>query len=210
MALTMWRASWRMLFNRKAALLLLGMLIAIVMAFIEPLIPGLGELTWWGILAPWAGFLAVPLLARTSDEGPWAEWEAAAPLDSSVATIILWFTVLLGVSMVMLPVSWASAGSITLGSHLGLIWLGPYALTSLVTILLARRTGMVWAVLISAVFWGVQLVAGATLGWDGAGSGWLWFLNLRGQIWPDGLALAVAIVLAGWQFTRQAARWTFA
>lgn len=209
-ALALWGASWRMLLGRKAALLCVGMLSAIVVGLSEPLIPGHGALTWWGLLAPWTGFLALPLLARPAEPGPWADWEAAAPVDPVVATTVLWFTVLLGVGGLILPVSWMVTGSISLGSHLGLIWLGPYALTSLATVLLAPRTGVLWAMVIPGAFWSMQLVAGAVLGWNGAGAGWLWFLNLRGHIWPDGLALAIAIAWGGWQITRRAVRWTFA
>lgn len=143
------------------ALLTTAAMIALTV-FAPPLrLPG-HPLAWSGLLAPSVGFLWGLSLARQA-RGPWADWEAMAPLGPgprTLATLSLVTFVALFVSALLALFETHVRGMATMGI---LSWVGPFALGSTLTIVLDHRWGAQVALLAGGLLWGVPLMLGAAL-----------------------------------------------
>lgn len=202
-----WRLSWSMMPARRLLVLIACPFIAWLAVRAIPLSHQTVAWAWWGMLSPVAGLLAVPFLNRTWEgSGPWSDWEEAAPLDAGLRLAADWL------AMMLLMAFLAVVGALTEGVSLGdarmvLMWMGPYAITSIVAALLVRKMGTVWAMALTSSFWGMQLVAGALLATRHELGWMLWFANLRAPLWPElgcigvGIALALSLIRSrAWSF----------
>jgi hypothetical protein len=201
-----WWSGWPLLLNRRALPVLITVAAAGVLSWLGPVLAGRPELIWWGCLAPWAGLVAVPVLIKSTEPGPWSEWEAAAPFDPGFHTSVRWFSLLLAVTVLTTLLAW-NGPSFVETLHLVLMWVGPFSLTSLATMLMARRIGITRAVVLAGAFWGFQLLAGFVGGIHGPVSWAFWFMDLKTALWPDLAALAASLVVMAVRVDGQARRW---
>ncbi len=189
-----WRISWSLFTVRRVGILMMGPLIAVLATWLIPL-HHYAAFAWWGLVAPWAGLLAAPVLIHRTESAAWAEWESAAPLDPGLRMAADW-----GVIMIMSAV-FAGLGSGLVAEpdgrlHVFLMWLGPFGFTSIATVLLTRKLGPLWSIVLASAFWGSQTLVGAVAVLHRGVVGMLWFANIQAPLWPNLTALAGGLILA--------------
>ena len=189
-----WRISWMMLPLRRTGILLMGPLLAVFATRVVP-IPYYVDIAWWGLLSPWAGLLAVPILNRSAESSPWAEWEAAAPLDPGLRLAVDWFA-MMGVIALVAGLASGMVAEPMSRLHLLMMWLGPFGFTSIGSVLLMRQLGAIWSVVLTSAFWGSQTLIGSIAMLYTKSPWTLWFVNMHASFWPDITALAVGGLLA--------------
>ncbi len=204
-----WRQSWTMMPARRLSMLFIGPVMAFLAAHVVPPIHhDQFRLAWWGLLSPWAGLLASPLLNRAWEaSSPWADWEAMAPVDPGLRTTTDWASIM--VLMAMVATLGAGTDSMPWGRlHQVLLWIGPFGLTSIAATLLIRKVGILWSVLTTSAFWGLQLIIGTAMSLR-SHMGWtLWFANAGSPFWPEWACLAIGLILATWLARRGGQSWS--
>ncbi len=189
-----WRISWTLFTVRRVGILMMGPVMAVLATWLVPLHHYIA-FAWWGLVAPWAGLLAAPVLSLRNESSAWGEWETAAPLDPGLRVAADWVVIM----MVTAVVAGLGSGLVAEPAsrlHVFMMWLGPFGLTSIGTVLLTRKLGSLWSVVLASVFWGSQTLLGwITLLHRGA-LGLLWFANVQAPLWPNLTALACGVMLA--------------
>lgn len=195
--LTAWRQNWTMMPARRLSMIFIGPILAFLSAhFVPPIHHDQFHLAWWGLLSPWAGLLAVPLLNRAWEaSSPWADWEAMAPVDAGLRIAADWASTM--VLMAMVAALGAGTDTMPWGRlHQVLLWMGPFGLTSIAAVLLIRKVGHLWSVLMISAFWGLQLLIGTAASLKSHTVWTLWFANAGSSFWPEWACLAIGLTLA--------------
>ncbi len=189
-----WRLSWVMLPGRRVGILAMGPLLALLATWLVP-VHHYVNFAWWGLLSPWAGLLMVPILNLSTESGTWVDWEAVAPLDPGLRMAVDWF-ITMGIMAVAATLVSGLIVEPTTRLHLLMMWVGPFGFTSIGTVLLMRKLGALWSVVVTSLFWGSQTLIGS-IALVRAKTTWsLWFANVRAPIWPDLVALGVGVGVA--------------
>lgn len=200
-----WRLSWTLFAVRRVSILMMGPLIAVLATWLIP-IHHYVTFAWWGLVAPWAGLLTAPLLSLRTESSAWGDWETAAPLDPGLRVAADWVVIMI-ITAVVAGLGSGLVAEPATRLHVFLMWLGPFGLTSIGTVLLARKLGPLWSVVLASAFWGSQTLLGSIALFHRGASGMLWFANLKAPLWPNLTALACGVILAMYLGRKGWGRW---
>lgn len=199
-------AIWREFALLPLSSLVLAAVLSLAMVGVELLAPPLvvrgHVLVWMGLAAPWLGMLW-GLTVAPARKGPWADWQAIAPLRFELRMTVRLGTLAL-VSLLVAALLRVGAGA---PGTLVLSWLGPFMLGAVLMVALAWRWGAAAALAASALAWGIPVSFGlmSAHGLLPAGSTLVsYVLASPGSQAPQAAMLALSIVIAMWMLRRSA------